>query len=213
MISSGATPRTLAACAGWPDQPNQRASRPSRSSAAPMSLTTPCTSGTTFCGSPFISVSRRTLQRPLGPVGGLAAGRGQLELNPAPIGRDRYAPDQPGLLEAIDQRGQRRPAHADRGGQLARALRPVGRRDEQPVLRQADARGLAGLLRHARQAREEPDAFSEIAPGMRHFESVDRGVGDSVAFALTLEPPDQSVQRAHYMLKRCDLTTFQMRKF
>ena len=143
-----------------------------------MSLTTPCTSGTTFCGSPFISVSRRTLSAALGPVGRLAAGRGQLELDPAPIGRDRHAPDQPGLLEAIDQRGQRGPAHPDRRRQLARALRTVGRRDEQPVLRQADARGLAGLLRHASQAREEPDAFSEVAPGMRHFESVDMGMGN-----------------------------------
>jgi xanthine dehydrogenase large subunit len=107
----------------------------------------------------------------LRPVGGLATRLGQLELDSAAIGRHGTPLDQPGLLEAVHQRGERRPAHPDRGGELAGSLRTFGRRDEQPVLRQADARGLAGLLRHTREAREEPDAFPEIVPLLRDFES------------------------------------------
>jgi hypothetical protein len=84
------------------------------------------------------------------------------------------------------------------GGELARALRTLGRRDEQSVLRQADARGLAGLLRDAREAREEPNAFPEITALLRRFEAGGMGLGNRCCVRFTVEPPDQSVQRGHY---------------
>jgi hypothetical protein len=94
--------------------------------------------------------------------GGLAARLGQLELDAAAIGRNRDPLDQAGVLEAVDERRQRGPAHADRGRQLARALRTFGRGDEKPVLGQADSSLLAGLLGNTRQSREEPNTRPEI---------------------------------------------------
>ena len=121
----------------------------------------------TFAMSRSKSWTRRCVERILGARDGQLAGLGGNQLDAAAIARHRRAAQQAPLLETVDERGERRPAHADARRELARALGLTRDRDQQPVLGQADAGRLAGLLGDAGQAREQPDPGPEVRRDFR----------------------------------------------
>ena len=101
-------------------------------------------------------------ERGLGALERDATRLGGDQLDAASIVRDRRAAQHAPPLEAVHQRGQRRPAHAHARREIARAPRLLRDRVEQPVLGQADAGGLTGLFGDAGEACQQPDPRPEI---------------------------------------------------